>query len=127
METAFVLIAHGAREPAWAVAPQRVRDLVVASTPRLRIELAFTGRMSPDIAECVEKLLAEGFGRIRVVPLFIAQGGHLTRGLPQRLDELRRKHPQVIFEQTPPVGEAETVVRAMAAHVLGLAGETVEQ
>jgi sirohydrochlorin cobaltochelatase len=119
--TAFILIAHGAREPAWAAPPRRVRDLVAAHAPELRVELAFTERMSPNLVECAEKLATEGFERILALPLFIARGGHLTRDVPRQLDELRRKHPRVIFELTPPVGEAEAVVQAMACHVLDMA------
>lgn len=123
-DTAFILIAHGAREPAWAVPLRRVCESVVAQAPDLRVELAFMELMPPDIAECADKLAAEGFTRILVVPLFIARGGHLTRDVPQQLDELHRKHPQVTFELAPPVGEADAVVQAMAGHVLDMAGRT---
>ena len=125
-ETALILIAHGAREPAWALPLRRVCDAVTARAPELRVELAFMELMSPDLGECAEKLVAEGFARIRVVPLLIARGGHLTRHVPQQLDDLRRKHPQVAFELAPPVGEADAVVQAMAGHVLNMAGQTTE-
>lgn len=120
-ETAFILIAHGAREPAWALPLRRVADSVVAQAPDLRVELAFMELMPPDLGECAEKLVAEGFRRILVVPLFIARGGHLTRDIPQQLDTLHQQHPQVTFELAPPVGEADAVVQAMAGHVLNMA------
>ena len=56
-----------------------------------------------------------------MLPMFMAQGGHLKRDVPLLLDELRVLHPLVRFEQTCPVGEAESIVQAMAAHVLALA------
>ena len=49
--------------------------------------------------------------------MFLAQGGHLKEDLPKLLDELRLAHPQVTFELTGPIGEAEAVIQAMAAHV----------
>jgi sirohydrochlorin cobaltochelatase len=122
-KSAFILLAHGAREAAWSGTPRRVRDRILAQAPGLRVELAFIGQMPPDLGECVDKLAAEGFERIRVMPLFIAQGAHLTRAVPQGLEELRRKHPEVRLDLLPPVGEAESVVQAMAAHVLGLMTE----
>lgn len=125
-QTAFILIAHGAREPAWALPLRRVCDSVVAQAPELRVELAFMELMPPDIVECAEKLVAEGYRRILVVPLFIARGGHLTRDVPQQLDELHQKHPQVTFELAPPVGEADAVVQAMAGHVLNMARQAQE-
>jgi sirohydrochlorin cobaltochelatase len=64
----------------------------------------------------------EGFDRIVIVPMFIAQGGHLKNDLPLILNELRQNNPDVLFELAGPVGEAESIVQAMAAHVLTLSG-----
>ena len=91
-DTAFILIAHGAREPSWALPLRRVSDAVVAQAPDLRVELAF-----------------------------IARGGHLMRDIPEELAALHEAHPDVTFELSAPVGESDAVVQAMAAHVLNMA------
>ena len=96
-DTAFVLIAHGAREASWALPLRRVADSVVAQAPELRVELAFMELMPPDLGECAEKLVAEGFRRIMVVPLFIARGGHLMRDVPEQLAALHQKYPATKF------------------------------
>ena len=41
----------------------------------------------------------------------------------QALDELRALYPQTRFEQAAPLGDADSIVQAMAAHVLTLARE----
>ena len=123
-ETAFILIAHGAREASWALPLRRVADCVVAQAPDLRVELAFMELMPPDLGECAEKLVGEGFRRILVVPLFIARGGHLMRDIPEQLATLHQKHPEVTFDLAPPVGEADAVVQAMAGHVLNMAQQS---
>ena len=119
--TALVLFAHGSRDPEWASPIRRVGALVRSRSPELRVELAFLEFIAPNLRDCVELLVAEGFGRIVVLPMFIAQGGHLKRDVPLLLEELRALHPQTCFEQADAVGEAETIVQAMAAHVLALA------
>ncbi|MBS1229770.1 MAG: cobalamin [Proteobacteria bacterium] len=121
--TALVLFAHGSRDPEWASPIRRVCTLVRARSPELRVELAFLEFIAPHLRDCVELLIAEGFERIVVLPMFIAQGGHLKRDVPKLLDELRGLYPQIRFEQADAVGEADSVVQAMAAHVLALAGE----
>jgi len=78
--------------------------------------------MSPQLAPCAEALLAEGYDRLVVLPMFIAQGGHLKRDVPLLLDELRARYPQASFELAGAVGEAEAIVQAMAAHVVALTG-----
>ncbi|MBN9422878.1 MAG: cobalamin biosynthesis protein CbiX [Candidatus Accumulibacter sp. 66-26] len=124
--TALILFAHGARDPEWASPMRRVCATVRAQAPALRVELAFLEFMSPQLAPCAEALLAEGYDRLVVLPMFIAQGGHLKRDVPLLLDELRARYPQASFELASAVGEAEPIVQAMAAHVVALAGAAPE-
>jgi len=119
-KTALILFAHGARDPLWATPVRGVRAAVLAQAPDLRVELAFLEIMSPALGECAESLLGEGFQRIVVLPMFIAQGGHLKNDVPILLEALRQRHPHARFELAGAVGEAEIVVQAMAAHVLAL-------
>lgn len=119
-KTALILFAHGSRDPEWASPLRRVRDAINVRSPALRVELAFLEFLSPTLLGCAESLVSEGFDRFVIVPMFIAQGGHLKNDVPLILDELRQRNPAVSFELAAPVGEAESIVQAMADHVLGL-------
>ena len=119
-KTALILFAHGARDPDWADPMHRVCAVLRAQAPHRRVELAFLEFMKPELRDCAESLLAEGFERIVVLPMFIARGGHLKRDVPLLLDELRRSHPQAHFELDAAIGEAESVVQAMAGYALTL-------
>ena len=120
-QTALILFAHGARDPEWAAPLRRVGAAAHMEAPALRIELAFLEILEPALADCAETLIGEGFAHIIIVPMFIAQGGHLKRDLPQLVDDLRKRNPQVRFDLAGAIGEAESVVQAMARHVLRLA------
>ncbi|HNC19112.1 MAG TPA: CbiX/SirB N-terminal domain-containing protein, partial [Accumulibacter sp.] len=99
---------------------RRIRATLVQRDAGLRVELAFFEFMSPTLADCVDGLIAEGSRRIVVLPLFIASGGHLKRDIPALLEHLRQRHPETEFELAAPVGEAETVIQAMAEHACAL-------
>ncbi|HRC59479.1 MAG: cobalamin biosynthesis protein CbiX [Propionivibrio sp.] len=120
-KTALILFAHGARDPEWASPMRRVCAAVHAQAPELRVELAFLEFMTPTLRDCAQILLAENYRRLIVLPMFIAQGGHLKHDLPQLIDELREQNPQVSFELAGAVGEVKSVVQAMADHVITLA------
>lgn len=122
-KTALILLAHGARDPEWALPLRRVCALVRAQAPELRAELAFLDFLAPNLHDSAAALIAEGFERIVVLPMFIAAGGHLKRDVPLLLDELRSLHPQIRFEQAAALGEADAMVQAMATHVLALVSE----
>ncbi len=122
MKTALILFAHGARDPEWANPMRRVQAAVRSRQPGVPVELAFLEFMAPTLPECIAGLLADGVGKIVVMPMFIARGGHLKRDVPEMLAALRAEHPDVEFVLGDAIGEHETVVQAMAAAALLEAG-----
>ena len=74
--------------------------------------------MKPDLAAAADQLSGEGADSIRIVPIFLGQGGHLQRDLPQLVTALRDKHPTMTFLVAPPAGEDDDVLDAIAAYCL---------
>lgn len=112
--TAVVLFGHGARDPEWAGPMRRIRECMLAQADAPRVELAFLEFMMPTLPEVIAILAGEGVRRIAVVPIFLAQGGHLKRDLPVLLDEARAAHPDCQITLALAAGEASPVVAAMA-------------
>lgn len=117
---AIVLFAHGARDPEWAAPLRRVQSVVRELRPGVRIELAFLEFMAHSLPDCVDALVHDGVSEIVVVPMFIAQGGHLKRDVPRLIDELRGRHAGLELRLGEPIGEVAAVIRAMAAHIASL-------
>jgi len=118
-DRAIILFGHGARDPEWAAPMRRMRALLLQSAPDVRVELAFMEFMSPTLDQAVDAVVADGARAVTVVPIFLAQGGHLKRDVPLRVDAARRRHPDTNFTLAPAIGENEGVLAAMAAAVLG--------
>lgn len=118
MTTALILFAHGARDPEWASPMRRVQATIRQLAPDLVVELAFLEFMTPDLAACAGQLVAGGARRIVVLPMFIAQGGHLKREVPEIIEQLRSTWPDVEFSLGRAIGEDEAVIQAMAAAAL---------
>jgi sirohydrochlorin cobaltochelatase len=106
-DSAVVLFAHGARDPGWAEPFRRIASRMREARPGLRVELAFLELMSPGLAQA-------GIRRITLVPLFLAQGGHLKEDLPRLLDAIRRDNPGVRIESTSAIGDAPELEAAIA-------------
>ncbi len=122
MSTAILLFAHGARDPEWARPLEKLATAVRALRPQVTVQPCFLEFMSPDLATAIDSAVAAGALRIEVVPVFLAAGGHVKRDLPAMLDAARARHPGVTIVLSGVLGEAESVIAAMAAHVVGLAG-----
>lgn len=122
MTTAIILFAHGARDPEWANPLRRVQAAIRQRAGSVPVELAFLEFMAPTLADCAAALVAGGATNIVVMPMFIAQGGHLKRDVPEMLDRLRSTFPAVRFSLGGAIGENEIVVQAMAEAALQSAG-----
>lgn len=115
MSSAIILFAHGAREPEWAHPFEQVRNRL--RSEGMRVELAYLEIMTPSLEEAVRELTAEGLKAVTIVPLFLAQGGHLKRHLPEIVAGLRRRHASTEFRVTPALGEAPEIVAAITEWV----------
>jgi sirohydrochlorin cobaltochelatase len=111
---AIVLFAHGARDPAWATPFRRIAERIRAASPDVRVELAFLELTAPALPEATDRLAADGITRITLVPLFLAQGGHLKQDLPRLLGEVRQRHPQLRIEVTDAIGDVPALTDAIA-------------
>ena len=111
---ALVLFGHGARDPSWARPLELVRAGVQAHRPGMRVELAFLEYLPPTLPERVAQLAGEGVSAVQILPVFIAQGGHLKREVPDLVNTLRERHPSVTIDLLPVMGEDPGVLAAMA-------------
>lgn len=116
MKQAVVLFAHGARDPEWARPVRRIAAMISGEVPAMPVEVAFLEFMSPGLDEAIDRVVADGAGQVRVVPVFLAEGGHLKRDVPVLIDAARARHPDCLIDLARAVGEDEGVARAMAAY-----------
>ncbi len=113
----LILFAHGARDAQWAEPFRHIQQRVSALCPESRVELAFLELMTPSLAACVEQLVAAGLLQITLVPLFMAQGGHLKKDLPQLIETIRNHHPHCSIRVTQAIGESPELLQAIALWV----------
>lgn len=115
----LILLGHGARDSRWAAPFERVASLLRARRRAQHdegpVSLAFLEWMQPSLQAAIAAHVAHGCDRIVIVPMFMGQGGHVRRDLPQWLDQARAAHPHVRIDCASPIGEDEAVLLALAA------------
>jgi sirohydrochlorin cobaltochelatase len=115
MNQGLILFAHGARDSRWAEPFERLRSKIQAARPELPVVLAYLELMPPDLGSAVDQLVAAGARQLRVVPVFLGQGGHVRRDLPDLIEMIAARHAGVDIALTPPVGENDAVLDQIAA------------
>ena len=116
--SALILFGHGARDPEWAVPIRKLQRRIAEQRPDLAVEVAFLELTRPLLPEAIENLVSGQYTRITIVPVFLAQGGHLKNDVPRMLDELRNRFPGTSLELWPALGDADPVLDAIGAWIV---------
>jgi sirohydrochlorin cobaltochelatase len=73
--------------------------------------------MEPSLEQAAAVLAREGVKRVTIVPMFLAQGGHLKEDLPKMVADIRTLQPKMELRITSALGEDAEMLEAMAAWV----------
>jgi sirohydrochlorin cobaltochelatase len=119
--SALILFSHGARDPEWAAPIRKLQVKVSAQRPDLAVEVAFLELTEPLLPAAIEKLVAQDFRRIAIVPVFLAQGGHLKNDVPRLLGAMNARFPGITFELWPALGDVDPVLDAISAWIVNTA------
>lgn len=99
-----VLLAHGSRDEAWRVP---FDELTAEAQTRLApdvVRLAFLQLSEPTLNQIVAEAAEAGADRISVLPLFLAQGRHVSIDIERLVSNLRASHPQMELDLRASVG-----------------------
>lgn len=110
----LVLLGHGARDARWKQPMVRVKDLIAQSHPDLPVALAFLEWMEPTLEGAIEQLVAQGVNEVRVVPMFLGQGGHVREDLPRLMAQASQRFSGLRLSAKPAIGEDLGVLMALA-------------
>jgi sirohydrochlorin cobaltochelatase len=109
-------MAHGSRDPEWSRPFERIAASLAKKMPSVCVGLAYLEH-GASLEETVAAMAAKGVGSIRVVPVFLGQGGHVREDLPRLVSEARR--PGIDLRLDRPIGEEPRVIEAIASAISG--------
>lgn len=110
-----ILLAHGARDPAWALPFEKVAQRLRARDDKLNVRLAYIEHTQPDFATALAGLAAMGCRTVDVLPLFLGSGGHVRRDVPALVQAGQQAHPAIELRLHGAAGEHDMIIDAMVA------------
>lgn len=122
MKRGLLLVAHGARNPAWAHPFQRLLERVRAEHHDRPAVLAFLELMEPSPEQGLRQLADAGVQAVEVLPMFLGGAGHVQRDLGPML-QAAQERMQLTVRVHPALGEQPAMLDAMAALCLHLLDE----
>ncbi len=113
-----VLLAHGSKDPRWRLPFEQTLRFAQGQHGEDRVRLAYMEFVEPTLRDVARTCVENGVLRIRVLPLFLAMGAHLTTDTPRQADEVRAQFPQLGIEVMRPLGEDSRVTGLIQQVVL---------
>ena len=102
---ALVALAHGSKDPRSAETVDTLCEKVRGMRPDLRIEPAFLDHCEPTPAQVFDRLVAEGFDEVVVVPLLLTAAYHARIDVPATVQEAADRHPQLRMRVSEVLGD----------------------
>jgi sirohydrochlorin cobaltochelatase len=101
----LILIAHGSPRERWRDSVERMVESLQAQVGGSGVRLAYMDHTPPTLMEVIGRAVEEGADTIRVLPLFLAGEGHVTRDIRPMVEEARATYGHVEVELLPAIGQ----------------------
>lgn len=73
--------------------------------PSKNVNVGFLEVAKPTILEALQMQVDQGAQSIRIIPLFLVPGNHVTRDIPRIIETFKSENPQIKITVEPFLGE----------------------
>jgi len=109
----IILIAHGSRDPRWRKPFEDLYFDLKNILGEETVSLAYMEFIPPSLSEVINTSINNGVENFKVLPLFMAGGGHVDKDIPKQIAEIKEQFKNVYIELLPPIGENKEIVSLM--------------
>jgi len=99
-----IFVAHGSRNPKWRASVEALIESLQANLGCDEVQLAYMEHGPPTLVDVASRAIDAGATSIRVMPLFLADAGHVERDIRPMVERLRERSEQVEVELLAPLG-----------------------
>ena len=107
----LVLLAHGSKDPRWREPFERIARELEGELGKGHVRLAYMEFTGPTLMDVAAECASQSLLNLRVLPLFMAVGAHLIHDIPQQIEAVRGKYPELAVRVLAPIGEDGRLVR----------------
>lgn len=114
----LVLLAHGSKDPRWRIPFERIAEAMQGQSGKTKVRLAYMEFIEPTLMDVARECVGQQILRLRILPLFLSVGAHLTTDVPEQVNEVRAQFPQLEVEVLASVGEDPRLARLIQQIVI---------
>lgn len=121
--TALLLIAHGSRNPEANADLHHVAEGLKRQGYPIVVS-SFLEQAEPTIDAGGQECVAQGAGRVVLIPYFLSAGVHVRRDLTAARERLAQHFPEVEFRLAEPLGRHPRLLEVVIGRVQEALGDT---
>lgn len=101
----ILILAHGSKRPETEKIMDSLVEKVKAKTGEELVLPAYLQFSDPNLEKGIEEIVKKGANKVRIVPMFIFDGVHVTTDIPGELDGIKSKYPDVELVMSRHIGD----------------------
>jgi len=101
----LIIVAHGSRDPRWRASVESLTESLQGELGREALRLAYMDCAPPTLDDVVAEAVDSGVRHIRVLPLFLADEGHVDRDVRPAVAAASAAHPSADIRLLPAMGQ----------------------
>lgn len=101
----LILFAHGSTDPLWLDTFSKLGRELSGELGEHRVGLAFMEFAKPTLFAALAEAQLDGARSIKLLPLFLSAGGHVSRDIPRLVHAAKLRFPDMEIELLSPIGE----------------------
>ena len=109
----LVIFTHGSRDPRWLEPFEQLEEALKAKLGEDGVRLAHLEVTRPTLMDVAAEAVEREVRQIRLLPLFMAGGGHVANDIPPLAEEAMARFPGLHIEILPAIGEHPRLVDLM--------------
>ncbi len=112
MNEKIILIAHGSKDPKWKKPFESLHESLKETFGEEKIGLCYMEFINPNLEEIIISSIKNKITNFKIIPLFMAGGGHVDRDIPEQIAGAKEKFPEIKISLLPSIGENPIVIKA---------------
>jgi len=116
----ILILAHGSRRQETDRILKSLTQKVKDKTGEQLIYPAYLQFSQQNLEVGIEYLIEKGANKIKVIPMFLFDGIHVTQDIPQELDMIMAKHPGLEVKISKHLGDDDRIADIIEDRIISL-------
>ena len=116
----ILILAHGSKRTETERILDSLTVKVTKKTVKQLVASAYLQFSEQNLERGIQRLADQGATVIKIMPMFLFDGVHVTEDIPNELEQIRKKYPHIQLTLTGHIGDDDRIADIIADRVKGI-------